>query len=256
VTKSDLQICCPYCCKFYSKTEMTVDHVIAATWYPANVPTTFQHYTVRACRGCNGRLGKIEEDILHHLGACLDPQNRAVRPIVDNVRRALDPSAARDPADREKREARQRSIQNDIVDASDVPLHKIAAWTLPNLINGQPSRAIRVPTTFAQVVEKWVRGIHCRTTSSFLPEGYAVHSVPVTDEAEAEDFEFIRRRGKVLAQGPGIAVTQWIERQNEVLYAIYSFTIWDVFSVYAAATPIDKPIRDMQITATDDVLII
>jgi hypothetical protein len=58
-------------------------------------------------------------------------------------------------------------------------------------------------------------------------------------------LEFIRRRGQVLAQGPGIAVTQWIERQNEVLYAVYSFSIWDVFSVYAAATPSHKPIREM-----------
>jgi hypothetical protein len=107
------------------------------------------------------------------------------------------------------------------------------------------------------VVEKWVRGIHYKTTSSFLPpDAYTVHSVPVTDEAEAADFEFIRRRGQVLAQGPGIAVTQWIVRQNEELYALYSFMIWDVFSVYAAATPIHKPIREMRITATDDVLIV
>jgi hypothetical protein len=41
-------------------------------------------------------------------------------------------------------------------------------------------------------------------------------------------------------------------RPSALLYAIYSFTIWDVFSVYAAA-PIGKPIREMQITATDDV---
>jgi hypothetical protein len=112
-----------------------------------------------------------------------------------------------------------------------------------------------VPTILAHVVEKWVRGIYYKTTKSFLPDAYAVQSVPVTDEAEADIFEFMKRRGKVLAQGPGIAVTQWIEQQNEVLYAIYSFTIWEVFSVYAAAAPIDKPIREMQITAEDDVVI-
>jgi hypothetical protein len=200
-------------------------------------------------------LGKIEEDILHHLAGCLDPQNPAVRPIVDKFRRALNPSAAGSAADRH-RETRRRNLQNDIIDASDVPRHKFAAWTLPNLKDGRPSRAIRVPTILAHVVEKWVRGIYYYTTKSFLPDAYAVRSVPVTDEAEADIFEFIKRRGKVLAQGPGIAVTEWIEHQNEVLYAIYSFTIWDVFSVYAAAAPIDKPIREMQITAEDDVVII
>ncbi len=250
------QIRCPYCCKFYPKKEMTDDHVIASAWYPSNVPATFQRYTVRACRGCNERLGAIERDILHHLAVCLDPQNPAVRPIVENQRRALDPSAARDLADGQKREARLRSLQNDMVDASDVPLHKVAAWTLPNIRSGQPTLAIRVPTTLTNVVEKWVRGIYHKTTRLFLPDAYAVQSVPVTDEAEAENLEFIRRRGQVLAQGPGIAVTQWIERQNEVLYAIYSFTIWDVFRVYAAATPSHKPIREMLITATDDVLIV
>jgi hypothetical protein len=112
-----------------------------------------------------------------------------------------------------------------------------------------------VPTSLAHVVEKGVRGIYYKTTKSFLPDAYAVQSVPVTDEAEADHLEFIKRRGKVLAQGPGIAVTQWID-QNEVLYALYSFTIWDVFSVYAAATPSHKPIREMLITATDDVLIV
>jgi hypothetical protein len=235
---------------------MTDDHVIASAWYPSNVPATFQRYTVRACCGCNERLGKIETDILHHLAVCLDPQNPAVRPIVEKQRRALDPSAASDLADWQKREARRRSLQNDMVDASDVPLHKVVAWTLPNIRSGQPLRAIRVPTTLAEVVEKWVRGIHYKTTRSFLPDAYAVQSVPVTDEAEAAHFEFIRRRGQVLAEGPGIAITQWIERQDEVLYALYSFMIWDVFSVYAAATPIHKPIREMRITATDDVLII
>ena len=258
MTPSNLrnQINCPYCSKFFPKGETDVDHVIASAWYPANVPATFQRYTVRACCGCNGRLGEIEEDILHHLAVCLDPQNPAVRPIVDKLRRALDPSAARSAADRQKRETRRRNLQNDIVDASDVPRHKFAAWTLPNLEDGRPSRAIRVPTILAHVVEKWVRGIYYKTTKSFLPDAYAVQSVPVTDQAEADIFEFIKRRGKVLAQGPGIAVTQWIEHQNEVLYAIYSFTIWDVFSVYAAAAPIDRPIREMQITAEDNVVII
>ena len=257
MTPSNLcnQIHCPYCYQFFPKGETDVDHVIASAWYPANVPATFQRYTVRACCGCNGRLGKIEEDILHHLAGCLDPQNPAVRPIVDKFRRALDPSAAGSAADRH-RETRRRNLQNDIIDASDVPRHKFAAWTLPNLKDGRPSRAIRVPTILAHVVEKWVRGIYYYTTKSFLPDAYAVRSVPVTDEAEADIFEFIKRRGKVLAQGPGIAVTEWIEHQNEVLYAIYSFTIWDVFSVYAAAAPIDKPIREMQITAEDDVVII
>jgi hypothetical protein len=250
------QIRCPYCSEFFPKNEMTDDHVIASTWYPANVPASFQRYTVPACRLCNERLGKIEEDILHHLAGCLDPQNSAVEPIVEKLKRAIDPSAAGSDADRQKREARRRSLQNDMVDASDVPRHKFAAWTLPNIRDGQPSRAIRVPTTLAHVVEKWVRGIYYKTTKSFLPDAYTVQSVPVTDKAEADIFEFIKRRGKVLAKGPGIAVTQWIEHQNEVLYAIYSFTIWDVFSVYAAAAPIDKPIREMQITAEDDVVII
>ena len=146
MTPSNLrnQIHCPYCSKFVPKGETDVDHVIASAWYPANVPATFQRYTVRACCGCNGRLGKIEEDILHHLAGCLDPQNPAVRPIVDKSRRALDPSAARSATDRQKRATRRRNLQNDIVDASDVPRHKFAAWTLPNLTGCGNTREIRV----------------------------------------------------------------------------------------------------------------
>jgi len=112
---------CPYCYKFCPKEEMTDEHVIASAWYPSNVPATFRHYTVRACHGCNERLGKIEADILHHLALCLDPQNPAVRRIVEKQRRALDRSAARDLADGQKREARLRSLQNDMVDARACP---------------------------------------------------------------------------------------------------------------------------------------
>ena len=257
MTPSNLrnQIHCPYCYQFFPKGETDVDHVIASAWYPANVPATFQRYTVRACCGCNGRLGKIEEDILHHLAGCLDRQNPAVRPIVDKFRRALDPSAAGSAADRH-RETRRRNLQNDIIDASDVPRHKFAAWTLPNLKDGRPSRAIRVPTILAHVVEKWV--VEYTTT----PQNHFCLTPTLCDRCRSQMkprrdiFEFIKRRGKVLAQGPGIAVTEWIEHQNGVLYAIYSFTIWDVFSVYAAAAPIYKPIREMQITAEDDVVII
>ena len=192
------QIRCPYCSKFFPKSETDVDHVIASAWYPTNVPATFQRYTVRACCGCNGRLGKIEEDILHHLAGCLDPQNPAVRPIVDKLSRALDPSAAKSAADRQKREARRRHLQNDMVDASDVPRHKFAAWTLPNIKDGQPSRAIRVPTTLAQVAEKWVRGIYYKTTKSFLPDAYAVQSVPVTDESEVDILNLSNGTGRFL----------------------------------------------------------
>ena len=243
---------CPYCCKFYDpKKEMTDDHVIAsASGIRLTRRTTFQRYTVRACRGCNERFGAIEGDILHHLAVWSWTLKTQQSDLSSRARggRSIRRQQETQLTGRNVKRGR-RSLQNDMVDASDVPLHKVAAWTLPNIRSGQPTLAIRVPTTLAHVVEKWVRGIYHKTTRSFLPDAYAVQSVPVTDEAEAENLEFIRRRGQVLAQGPGIAVTQWIERQNEVLYAIYSFTIWDVFSVYAAAHTLShKPIREMLIT--------
>jgi hypothetical protein len=57
---------------------MTVDHVIAAAWYPTNVPANFQRYTVKACLTCNGRFGKLEQDLLQRLAFCLPAPNPAV----------------------------------------------------------------------------------------------------------------------------------------------------------------------------------
>jgi hypothetical protein len=250
------QIQCPYCYKFYPIRETSIDHVIATSWYPANVPTTFQRYTVCSCRGCNDRFGKLEENLLHHLALCLNPEDTAVCSIVEKVRRALDPSMARGLADRQNRESRRRAILNDMLDASGVPLHRIANWTVPNLKDGQPQRAIRVPTILADVVGKWVRGIHYKTTKSLLPEGYVVHSIPVTDDFEVDNFSFIQQKAQdTFARGPGIAIARWTIHQKNVRFVLYTFTIWDVFSVYAAATPSDQPIREMKLTVDGNVVI-
>ena len=231
-----------------------MDHVIARSWYPANVPKTFQRYTVRACYSCNTRLGQIEKEILHRLALCLNPQESAIRHIVEGMRRAIDPAAASDPADRSGREAEWRRLQADMVDATDIPEHQIAAWTRSNRQAGQPSRSVRIPMTFEQIAEKWVRGIHFKTTRAFLPEDYVVRSILVTDEHEASVLALIRSRGETLAPGPGVQIERWSIRQEGLLYALYSFTIWDVFSVYASASP--RPFETLKMTAAGDVIIV
>jgi hypothetical protein len=244
---------CTYCYKWFEMNQTTGDHVVAGSWYPTNVPESVQRFVVSACRKCNNDFSKIEPDILQRLALCLNPDNAAVREIVEAVRRACDPRSGRNQRDRRKREQRLQSLLRDIVDASETPLHKIMPFTLPNVGTG-PRTVIRVPTTFDQIVGKWVKGIHRHTTAELIPADYKIAVQLEEDEVAAGNFALLVSKSQMLVPGPGVAVGQWIEAQSGSNYFIYTFELWDVFRVYAAATPPDRPIRELRITAGGDVI--
>jgi hypothetical protein len=74
------------------------------------------------------------------------------------------------------------------------------------------------------------------------------------DEFAAGNFTLLVSKSQMLVPGPGIAVDQWKEAQSGTNYFIYTFELWDVFRVYAAATPPDRPIRELRITAGGGVI--
>jgi len=67
-----LHIRCVHCLNPFPPDEITTDHVIPDSWYPATI-TLKDRPTLPSCRRRNERLGNIERALLVRLGLCLDP---------------------------------------------------------------------------------------------------------------------------------------------------------------------------------------
>jgi hypothetical protein len=188
LSENEPAIRCPYCGNWYPRAEIQVEHVIASSWYPKNVPKRFQRIVVPACKYCNSRLGKIEQDILPRLALCLDSENPSVHEIIASLKRACDPTYARNPRDADKREKRRTRLLKDLIDVSDLRPQKLMPFTQVNIEKGS-SRGILLPTTFDQIVAKWVRGVHLFSIRSFIPKKYVVWTQLVEDAFSAENFK-------------------------------------------------------------------
>ena len=51
---------CPYCLAEFPDTDMTDDHVIARSWFPAETPPVAK-WKVRSCRACNNEKSADDE---------------------------------------------------------------------------------------------------------------------------------------------------------------------------------------------------
>ena len=100
-----------------------------------------------------------------------------------------------------------------------------------------------------------MRGIHYKATGEFLPNDYAVQATPVLGELEMYNFQLLRDRSKRLVPGPGIEVAQWLKRQDDILYAFYTFRIWDVVTAYGVAAPSKQPVQELATLANGCVVV-
>ena len=109
---------CVYCLAEIPDDQLTVDHVIARSWFPKGTPPV-EKWKVSACEPCNNRLSADEQNVLERMTLCMDPQNPAFSKIVESARRARDPKAANSARDVMHRFNRKQKLIRSVVKNMD-----------------------------------------------------------------------------------------------------------------------------------------
>lgn len=102
---------CVHCVKAEGTTD---DHGIPVSWYPDGSAENVPRVKAPACSDCNGRLKRIEEEVLLPLIFAISPDEPRAAGIADRIRRSMDPSLATDERDRRARTAKRERFDNTL----------------------------------------------------------------------------------------------------------------------------------------------
>lgn len=224
---------CVYCLRVIGADEGTEDHVIARSWFPSTTPNNTQKWKVPACRACNNKFSRDEQDLLLRLAHCADPKHPAARDIYHTARRAIDLARSRDARDRARRESARRRFIGSVRDIAALPPGGVLPSFSGNYLLGSRT-AIVVPARLLNgVVDKWTRGLHFVLLGQPVPPSAAVTALHLEPEAAKEITEYLRRCGVVYNRGPGVEVMQVSASEGSQRESIYRYLIWQQFQAFA-----------------------
>lgn len=238
---------CVYCLKEIAASDITEDHVIARSWYPANTPAVSK-WKVPSCRDCNNRFSKIEDEVLNRLAWCMNPADDAVRHIIDKARRSIDPRRAKSSHDLVHRLNRRFALQRNVVDIADPTVAGVLPSFRRNFDEGSRWGVLVPAGPLEELVTKWIRGVHYCEFGQLVPHGYEVSGYILEDDVAAEALTPILSHASRFRKGPGVEVLAWnVEEEGEFI-AQYAFRIWNELTTYgsiAKAEPEDLGASDL-----------
>lgn len=223
---------CPYCLGAFPDAEMTDDHVIARSWFPAGTPPVAK-WQVRACQPCNNRKSALERDVLGRLAWCLDPK-----------RSDLAHHSERSPVDRssicEDRAGFHASLQSAGGPAPLCDRRRFEERSRPSaLFHRQLRRRLTygnggAAAVVGRLVQMWVRGIHLYEIRRMIPSEYEVSVIHADDELRTHAFSGVMEHAKIIQKGPGVEVKIFHAEQPEEFMTVYAFNIWNALKCSAA----------------------
>jgi hypothetical protein len=143
---------CPYCLGAFPDAEMTDDHVIARSWFPAGTPPVAK-WQVRACQPCNNRKSALERDVLGRLAWCLDPKRSDLADIIASARRSIDPRSAKTARDFMHRFNRREALRRSLIDVDSRNAPGLLPYFIANFDAGSRT-GMEVPP---QSLDVWSR---------------------------------------------------------------------------------------------------
>ncbi len=216
---------------------ITRDHVFPKSWYPSNARKDTWKWQIPACRRCNARYGKIEEEMLTKLGLCVDPTKPGLAELIERARRSIDPRAGKSERDASLRWARRQKLLQDMRWGRDVPNQGIypglgERWERPPEEQG----AVLIPRAhFRRLSEKITRGIHYLVERHYIPPPFVIDQVAVDDSDASPIAELLQEYGQEFAHEPGITVRRAVTRDDSTSSAL-CIEIWETFKMYAFVT--------------------
>jgi hypothetical protein len=232
-------------CLNYSD-ELTSDHVFPKSWYPRSTPANLEKWQAPSCAKCNQEHGKNEDELLVLLGLCVSPEELASLGISDKALRAIDPSRARDPIDRQHRIAKRRQILAEMCLASQAPRRTFMPEFEPSpgdLAEGR--RALKIPAAGLEMLgRKLVCGATYALNRSLYIEMDHIITVHIETRAGAGWAKaLVDAYGERVHRGPGIVVGQ-ARAEEDRQSAIFEILIWNRFRLHASVVDVFSAAAD------------
>ncbi len=232
---------CIYCLGEFPRAQITDDHIIAGSWYPATTPSTVQRWTAPACLDCNNHFSSIERYVHTRLAFCVDPTYPAAAGMWDNAKRSIDPKQAHGDRDRKQRALQRRAFQRDMTELQQLPPHTLP-FSITNFEKGSRCGINIDANKINPLVEKWARGIHYRIHGRSVSPAGEITLIHIHEEDAATAFGCFWAQRECLDAGSGIQVTYLTTNDRSKRADVYLFRIWDQFEVFASVD--DKIIID------------
>lgn len=189
---------------------------------------------VPACHPCNNEYGRLEQDLLLHLGLCIDPTAAETSGIVPKVLRSLDPRFAKNEKDRRARQAKRDEIIRKSLTGHRIPRTGI----YPGLEekwgrSPEQQRAITIKAkSVHRLAEKIVRGIFYLEDDRFLEPPYTVSFYAIHDRDATPFVSLLQQYGSIYAHEPGIVVRRAVATEDKTS-SVFSIDIWSTFKMFA-----------------------
>jgi hypothetical protein len=183
----------PVCVYCRAAESVEKEHVFPRSWYPESTPSNVQRLTVPACRSCNERFKRAEEDFAQAVVMGLDSTRPEAAGVYERLSGSWKPSRAMPGRDFRHRVSRRQSILRNAVWSDPLP----GATTM--LVRTPSGLVVRAAPTSPLdqgvvnlVVEKLVRGLCYQETGAALG--------PLRIEATIVTKQFVHEGGNELQQ--------------------------------------------------------
>jgi len=225
---------CIYCLKIFDK--LTSDHVFPKSWYPETTPQNIEKWQAPACKKCNKKYGKIEEELLLKFGLCVNPFRYESLGIAQKALRALKPNHGKNERDKTIRQRKREKILREAIVPTSVPLSSI----FPNFgfhygIEPKDQLAVLVPEKGLKAIgEKFVRGITWVLDGQYIERKYKIDIYFFHEHADNPFVKILCKHGRLYLE-PGIRIIRAMAKEEKIC-GIYSMEIWSQLKMYGTVT--------------------
>lgn len=230
---------CIYCLEEFPKEKLTVDHVIARSWFP-NDTSPVEKWKVPSCQQCNNVKSFHEGEILFKAAWCMDPSDKTVAHIIDKAKRAIDPKCSTSAKDAMHRLNRKYALGRDVRDINRIRSASILPAFFGNAAKGSKTGIMIPADSLNNVVIMWMRGIYFCHFEQNIPEAAELNSYFVSDKVADEAFSDILKHATHLQKGPGVEVFIWHVEENGQAMTNFAFNIWNNFRAYGTVELLDE----------------
>ena len=220
---------CVHCLK--KLTESTRDHVFPSSWYTNDTPNQIQRWTVPSCAGCNGKFGKLENELFIRLAPCIDPDVAKASGIKEKLFRSF--GIGKNISD-DERHIRTRKLKSLLGELQPYKGQK----TFPGLglHKGYPietQMGMPIPVDYLlPVLQKIFRGAEYILGKRYIKPPFKIE-VYHPHEEPPELSRLITMHAHSTSLGPGFEIQRVASNVGD-LVVIYKAIVWGTITSYAS----------------------
>lgn len=220
-------------------TKSTKDHVFPRSWYTDDTSLKIQRWTIPSCQNCNGKFGKLEEELFIRLAPCINPSKAEASGISRKLLRTF--GIGEDISENE-RSIRKKKLESILQEVR--PYEGQKPFPGLGLHDGYPpeiQKIIPVPVDYLiPVLEKIFRGTEYILGGRYIQPPHEIKIYHV-DEEPTEVTKLIEKFGYSTSLGPGFIIQRAASSVGD-LVILYKAIIWGILISYAS---IDLPGRTL-----------